>query len=160
MHRDVFELFWHYSIQTFPHIIAVCKFEAGFYSSHTWSSLLPVSSRTRTDKAKPSAVDVWTLATLICSTVRSPFLISAFVVVYLSVIVCLQVISASTTGQASSPRQSCWILKMWPATSSGSRQTPCWSSCPTCVCPPKVRNSRRWRGDMSVPCRFAHHRVM
>ncbi len=30
-------------------------------------------------------------------------------------------------------------MKMWPPTSSGSRPTPWWLSCPTCVCLPKVR---------------------
>ena len=62
-----------------------------------------------------------------------------------AVFVCwFQVIFRWTTGQASSPQLNPWIMKMWPAMSSGSRRTRCWSSCQTCAFLPKVRNRRLW----------------
>lgn len=50
-----------------------------------------------------------------------------------------QVIFRSTTRQASSPQPNLWTTKMWQAMSSGSRQTPWRSSCPTCACLQEVR---------------------
>lgn len=58
-----------------------------------------------------------------------------------------QVIFRWTTEQVSSPQLNLWIMKMWPAMSSGSRPTLCWLSCPTCVCLLKVRNSSQWMGE-------------